>query len=242
MAHVPDLNDFVGGIAIVLAPRRRGDDRGPAPAAPGRGQPVRHDLPRALLVLLAADRAQGARRPRAGALRRRGAASRTAARCASMPSARRPAATPVSATASTELAARERALGFDTLEGAPLRSPRRSQETKWQPARVPDRARREGKRDRRLRRAGQGQHAAELLRHPHRPARVHGRPQPLQAGPVPARDAHPDQAPARRSSRTARLHPDPALEPQAARSSRSSRTRASGARSSSSRSRRSQVL
>ena len=35
---------------------RRGHDRVPAPAAPGRGQPVRHDLPRALLVLLVPDR------------------------------------------------------------------------------------------------------------------------------------------------------------------------------------------
>ena len=46
--------------------------------------------------------------------------------------------------------------------------------------------------DRRLRRAGQRQHAAELLRHPHRFPRLHGRPQPLQAGQVPARHAHPD--------------------------------------------------
>ena len=51
--------------------RRRGDDRGPAPASPRREQPVRHDLPRALLVLLAADRPQGARGARTRALRRR---------------------------------------------------------------------------------------------------------------------------------------------------------------------------
>ena len=34
---------------------------------------------------------------------------------------------------------------------------------------------------RRLRRAGQGQHAAELLRHPDRLRRLHRRPQPVQA-------------------------------------------------------------
>ena len=34
LAQVPELNDFVAGIEIVLAPRRRGDDRG---AAPRRG-------------------------------------------------------------------------------------------------------------------------------------------------------------------------------------------------------------
>ena len=39
---------------------------------------------------------------------------------------------------------------------------------------------------------GQGQHAAQLLRHPHRPPRLHGRPQPVQARALHARDAHPD--------------------------------------------------
>jgi hypothetical protein len=45
----------------------------------------------------------------------------------------------------------------------------------------------------RLRRAGQGQHAAQLLRHPPRPARLHGGPQPLQARPV--HPGHPDPDP-----------------------------------------------
>jgi hypothetical protein len=54
LAQVPDLNSFVEGIAALLA-RRGGDDRVPAPDAAGRGEPVRHDLPRALLVLLVPD-------------------------------------------------------------------------------------------------------------------------------------------------------------------------------------------
>ena len=62
-------------------------------------------------------------------------------------------------------------------------------------ARVPDRRQGRGQVHRRLRRPRQGQHAAELLRHPHRLPRLHGRPQPLQAGPVPARHPHPDPAP-----------------------------------------------
>ena len=45
---------------------------------------------------------------------------------------------------------------------------------------------------RRLRRAGQGEHAPELLRDPDGPARLHGRPQPVQARPVHPRHAHPD--------------------------------------------------
>ena len=44
----------------------------------------------------------------------------------------------------------------------------------------------------RLRRPGQGEHAAQPLRHPVRPALLHGRPQPVQAGEIPARHAYPD--------------------------------------------------
>ena len=58
------------------------------------------------------------------------------------------------------------------------------------PGRVPDRRAPRRQDGRRLRRAGQGQHPAQLLRHPAGPARVHGRPQPLQARPVHPR--HPD--------------------------------------------------
>jgi hypothetical protein len=54
---------------------------------------------------------------------------------------------------------------------------------------------------RRLRRAGQGQHAAQLLRHPHRLPRLHRRRQPLQAGQVHAGHAHPDPRPPRRSAK-----------------------------------------
>ncbi len=54
---------------------------------------------------------------------------------------------------------------------------------------------------RRLRCPGQGQHVAQLLRDPHRLPRLHGRPQPVQARPVHARDAHPDP-PAERIAET----------------------------------------
>ncbi len=62
----PDLNDFVAGVAILLKPDGRRDLRVPAPAAADRAHRVRHDLPRALLVLLAARRRAGLRaaRPR----------------------------------------------------------------------------------------------------------------------------------------------------------------------------------
>ena len=59
---------------ILLAPSGVGHDRVPAPAAADRGEPVRHDLPRALLLLLAAHRRARLRRARADGVRRRGAA------------------------------------------------------------------------------------------------------------------------------------------------------------------------
>ena len=193
LAHVPDLNDFVARDRDRAGAGRRGDDRVPAPAAPDRGQPVRHDLPRALLVLLVPDGSGGSGRPRAGRVRRRGAPHprRLAAPV-------RPAAatgrSPPCPTASASLADRERALGYDTLAAHTCFSARVI-ESQVEAARVPDRGPPRRQAGRRLRRAGQGQHAAQLLRDPDRPARVHGRPQPVQAGTVPARHAHPDPRP-----------------------------------------------
>ena len=54
LAHVPDLDDFVAGVRMLLKPGGVVDDGVPAPAAADRERRVRHDLPRALLVLLAA--------------------------------------------------------------------------------------------------------------------------------------------------------------------------------------------
>ena len=69
-----------------------------------------------------------------------------------------------------------------------------------------------GQAHRRLRRARQGQHAAQLLRHPHGLPRLHRRPQPVQAGQVPARHAHPDLRSREDRRSAAGLRLDPALE------------------------------
>ena len=58
--------------------------------------------------------------------------------------------------------------------------------------RAADRAPPRGQARRRLRRTGQGQHAPQLLRHPDGLPRLHGRPEPVQAGQAHAGDAHPD--------------------------------------------------
>ena len=71
MAHVPDLNDFVGGFAAPARRRRPADRREPVRARPGRARRVRHDLPRALLLLLVLGRRGADGSPRPAPQRRR---------------------------------------------------------------------------------------------------------------------------------------------------------------------------
>ncbi len=73
LAQVPDLNSFVAGIRALLKPTGTVHHRVPAPAAAVRGEPVRHHLPRALLVLLADRGRADLRGARHDDLRRRGA-------------------------------------------------------------------------------------------------------------------------------------------------------------------------
>ena len=69
LAHVPDLNDFVRGHERSAQAERRGDDGVPAPAAVDAGEPVRHDLPRAFLLLLLRRRRARVRGARPDAVR-----------------------------------------------------------------------------------------------------------------------------------------------------------------------------
>ena len=140
---------------------RHGDHRVPAPDAAVRREPVRHHLPRALLLLLAARRRGDLRRARHDDLRRRGAvdARRLAAHLrpsdrrheppGQRPSARAAPAKRPPATASSRRTRASRS-----------RSARRSASC----SSCSSELKRDGKHDRRLRRAGQGQHAAQLLR------------------------------------------------------------------------------
>ena len=74
LAHVPDLNDFVAGMKILLKPGGVITMEFPHLMQPDRGQPVGHDLSRALLLLLVPDRQPRVRGPRSAAVRCRGAA------------------------------------------------------------------------------------------------------------------------------------------------------------------------
>ncbi len=113
-----------------------------------------------------------------------------------------------------ELLAREEALGYTTVEGHPPFAERVAA-TKRALAGVPRRGARGRPDDRGLRRAGQGQHAAQLLRDRARPDLVHGRPQPVQARALHAGHADPDPAARGARRRAARRRRHPALEPAA---------------------------
>ena len=71
----------------------------------------------------------------------------------------------------------------------------------------------EGKTVAGVRRPGQGEHAAEPLRDPQRPAQLHRRPVAAQAGHVPSRHAHPDLRSGKAGRDPAGLHPRAAVEP-----------------------------
>ena len=74
LAHVPDLNDFVGGMKMLLAPDGVITMEFPHLQRLMAEEPVRHDLPRALQLLLVRRRREGLRAPRPDAVRRRGTA------------------------------------------------------------------------------------------------------------------------------------------------------------------------
>ena len=74
LAQIPDLNDVVAGMAELLAPTGLITIEVPHLLRLLRGRPVRHDLPRALLVLLAGDPRPDHDRPRPGGRGRRRAA------------------------------------------------------------------------------------------------------------------------------------------------------------------------
>ena len=186
----------------------RPDDRGRAPRPPRRAEPVRHDLPRALHVLHAADRGTGPRPPWTARLRRRGA-RHAQARFGSSSS---------TMTTRVRRSPRSRAAGPGACRrvrharGARgLRVARRVNEAR--PPRLPDRGEAARIQDRRLRRAGQGQHAPHVLRNRERFPRLPRRSQPAQARSVHAGHAHPYPSTRATCRDQARRHRHPAVEP-----------------------------
>ena len=74
LAHVPDLNDFVAGLKVLLKPGGVITMEFPHLMRLIDGQPVGHDLPRALLLLLLPHRRKRVRRARPASVRHRRAA------------------------------------------------------------------------------------------------------------------------------------------------------------------------
>ena len=190
LAQVPDINDFAAGVAALLAPGRNRDLRVPAPREARRAPRVRHDLPRALLVLLAPldpldlrragsrpRRRPGAREPRrlaAGLPPSRGGRRRPRRRS---PSARARGRAGSSRPGLVHALRRGRARVEASAPRAPDRSAARGQQVVGYGA------------------PGEGEHPSELLRDPHGLPRLHGRPEPVQAGQAHARDHIPIHPP-----------------------------------------------
>ena len=172
LAHVPDLNDFVGGMKILLA----------------EGGVITMEFPH-LLQLIELDQfdtiyhehfsyfsfltvsrvfeAHGLRLwdveeipTHGGSLRIYGCHADDGEKPLSDRAAR--------------LMMRERRAGLDDMDVYREFAERMQEDKRGDPA-VPHRPQGAGQVDRGLRRAGQGQHAPELLRHPHRLPRLHGR-------------------------------------------------------------------
>ena len=170
--------------------------RVPASGSAARRAPVRHDLPRALFVLLSLHHSGGVRRARAHRDRRRASCRRTAARFAS------------TQPTTTIRASRPTRSGSSSLreESEGLRDPEcyrhfavRVKRVEACAARAADRAAPRRQAGRRLRGARKGEHAAQLLRDPDGFPRLHGRSQPVQARAVHSGHTHPDP-PARADS------------------------------------------
>ena len=81
LAHVPDINDFVAGMKLLLKPDGVITMEFPAFEAARGPLPVRHDLSRAFLISVVVDRATRICAPWPGVVRRRSSCRLTAVRC-----------------------------------------------------------------------------------------------------------------------------------------------------------------
>ena len=171
LAQVSDLNDFVAGMAAILAPEGVVTLEFPHLARLLEEEPVRHHLPRAFLVLLARDRRARASPP-TGCACSTSRSSPTHGGSLRLYACRggRPALA-AQRRGSRGSCARSGRAGLERLETLRARSRERVQEVKRGLLEFLIRCRREGERVAGYGAPGQGQHAAQLLRHPRRPPR-----------------------------------------------------------------------
>ena len=144
LAQVPDLNDFVAGMKIVLAPDGRAHDGVPPRPAPDRREPVRHHLPRALRLLLGPHHPGRSSLTTASSCSTSRRSRRTAARSGLRPPRGGRHASP-SAARSASCSAREEGFGLTAIDRyRTLRRPGRGDQARH--PRAPDRAEAQGKR------------------------------------------------------------------------------------------------
>ena len=110
-----------------------------------------------------------------------------------------------------EILAREASAGFNSLE-CYTSFEEQVKETKRKLLAFLIKAKREGKSIAGYGAPGQGEHPAQLLRHPLGLPRLHRGPQPIQAGQVPAGNPRSDLPPRQDQGNKAGLRADPALE------------------------------
>ena len=212
LAHVPDLNDFVGGIERVLAPEGVVTIEFPHLARlieDNQFDTIYHEHFSyfSFLTARAVLAAHGLEVFDVDELPTHGGSLRVYAQRADLtlagPRARGWRSWPSASGRSGSTGSR------GTATFAP-----RVMETKWKLLEFLIECRRDGKRVAGYGAPGKGNTLLNYCGIRDRPARVHGRPQPVQAGAVPAGHPHPD--PPSRGARAgpSRLHPDPSLEPQ----------------------------
>ena len=209
LAHVPDLNDFLAGIAMLLAPVGRVTIEAPHLLHLIRERQFdtiyhEHFSYLSLLATRAAVARHGLEVVDVDELPTHGGSLRYHLAHAA-------AGTPV-APAVERVLADERAAGLATLDGY-RGFAEACVEVKTGLLAYPDRRPPRRSPRRRLRSAGQGQHAAHVLRRRPRADRVHRRSQPGQAGPPAAGLADPDPRPGAAARAPPGRRPDPALEP-----------------------------
>ena len=209
MAHVPDLNGFVEGMRILLADDGVDHRREPVRPGPDRPLRVRHDLPRAPLLLLV-HRGRRAHAPPRAVPQPRRVLPRPPRRHPALAhrQARGPSAEPRARYLEDERRARARPSSTTTADFA--ESGRAHREATARAARriCKPRARSIAA----YGAAAKGSTLLNYVGHRHRPRRLRRRPQRAQAGPAHARRPPADPAPEALARATARLRAAAGLE------------------------------
>ena len=201
-AHIPDINDVTTRRGRAARAQRRVRIRGAPPRQRAAGPAVRHDLPRAPLLLLAARAGEPSASARPAGVRRQAHSRSTPARCGTTSAARAAAGRRASPTASALLRQDELAQGLDRVETFQHFAAEIAQRKDTLMSYL-ERLRKAAQACRRLRRLRTRQHDHPVLRHRPRAHGVHDRRRAGEMGLLHARLAFRDPLRPRRCRRDA---------------------------------------